>query len=629
MTLAAVPDAPPATDRFVRHRGPVTSVAGVPGRAAALSAGYDSAVAWVDLEAGTIELLGYHDHLVNAVVVDREGRLAASCSSDYTIWIWDLASRRPVRRLRGHGDDVNDFAFLGGGRGASVSHDQRVYVWDLETGAVLRVLEGHEKYAMSVDAADGRIYSAGDDMTLRQWDAETGRPLRVWGPFEVETDTCAIDPLHGRAILGADDGCVRVFDGASGELVREIPAHRSGIKKVAVSPATGDVLSAGYDQRLRIWDARTFEPRGDLEPGRTTWERSLSWSPDGRRVLAGTFDGTVVVWDAASGRREAEIGGAAGNEAVAGNACFNDVAAGPGGEMALVADDGWVRLARLTPAAAEIVAEVAPASGRVLMNGVAFDEELGLVIAGAHDQKIHLFRRRADRLAEEAVVELGEGPINDVAIVPPGHRSGAAGDAFVGCYSGALVRVGADGAVRARHRFHEGAVKGLALHPVEPVGVSCSADGAAASWTFDGELLLRFPGHVAIADDVDLDPSGERLVTVSRDFTLKVYELETGRLLASRSLGQRSPKSVCFWDRETVIVGNYWGTLLRYDLAAGTMRRRTVAGNGLSGLSRAGAYLAATSYDGAVYLVRPGDLSVANVLRSMVQKVAPPLADPA
>lgn len=604
--------------RFDRHRGPVTGVAAIPGRAAAISVGYDSAVGWVDLEHGSLELMGWHDHLVNAVSVRADGALAATSSSDYTIRLWDLATRREVRVLRGHADDVNGFVFLDGDHGASVSHDQKVYVWDLATGAVLKILEGHEKYAMSIDAAGGSIYSSGDDMTLRRWDGETGALLATWGPFEVETDSCAIDGRRARIVLGADDGRVRVFDVATGAPVGEIAAHASGVKKVAVSPTTGAILSAAYDQRLRVWDAESFELAVELERCATVWERSLAFSPDGAQILGGTFDGTVVVWDAASGRRLAEIGARSRGE---GNVCFNEVAADGRGGAVAVSDDGYVRLLALAPERAEVLARVEPISGRVLMNAVACDDELRRVAAGAHDQKLHLFRRQGDVLAGEIEVDLAEGPINTVRFAR--HR-GFEGDVFVGCYSGTTVRVSREGEIRARFRLNHGAVKALALHPREPLGVSCSADGGAVAWSFEGAVLQRFPGHVAIADDVDLDPAGERVATVSRDFTLKVYELRSGRLLAVRSLGQKSPKSICFWERDTVLVGNYWGDLFRFDLASGKVAKARIAENGLSALARAGEHVAASSYDGAIYLVRPADLAVVNVLRLMVQKVKQP-----
>src|SRR5438874_10102721 len=99
-------------DEFCRHRGPITSVAPLPGGRGAITGGYDSAVGVVDFRQTRIRLLGYHRHLVNSVAVDPTGRSAASCSSDYTICIWDLQREVPRHILRGHQDDVEGSAFI-------------------------------------------------------------------------------------------------------------------------------------------------------------------------------------------------------------------------------------------------------------------------------------------------------------------------------------------------------------------------------------------------------------------------------------------------------------------------------------------------------------------------------------
>jgi WD40 repeat protein len=606
----------PAAEPFRHHRGPVTAVAGIPGRRALVSVGYDGAVALVDRDAGRFELLGYHAHLVNHVAVDAAGRTAATSSSDYTVRLWDLDTRRVERVLRGHFDDVNGFAFVDARTGASASHDFRVYVWDLGTGAVRHVLVGHEKYAMSVDAGDGLVYSAGDDMTVRQWDAASGRLLRTWGPFATETDSCAVDPGRGLLALGGDDGRIRLFDVATGAAGRVVDAHRSGIKKMAISPTTGDLLSAAYDQRIVIWSALTHTPKAELERHPATWERSLAFSPDGTEVLGGTFDGTVVVWDARTGRLTAEIGA---DEPASGNACLNDVAADGAGGIVLAADDGRVRLATLAPEGAQLLDAAAPRSGRVLMNAVAWQPGTGRVLAGTHDQRLQAFRVASSLLVPEGETVVGEGPINCIRIA----RAARGGDAFVACYSGAVVRVSRDGVVRDRLRLHDGAVKALRLHPSEALAVSCSADGAVKAWTPDGTVVRGFRAHVAIADDVDLDPTGRLLASVSRDFTLRVFEIASGLLVASHTLGQRSPKCVCFWDERTVVTGNYWGRLSRFCLETGRVVHADVAANGISALARSGPYLVAVSYDGCAYLVAPADLRVAAVLRLMTQRPRP------
>jgi WD40 repeat protein len=602
-------------EQFVRHRGPVTCVTCVPHRDVALTSGYDGAVAWVDLVARRVELMGYHDHLVNRVSVNAAGTKAASTSSDHSIYIWDLASRTVERVLRGHSDDVEDFVFVDERTGVSVARDTRVLIWDLETGAIARVIDGHDKDALSVAFDNGRIYSSGDDMTLRVWDLTDGSLICKWGPFEHETDSCAVDASRNRAVLGCDDGKLRIFDIVSGERIAEISAHTSGIKKVAISPANGDILSVAYDQRACVWRAEDFQAKLSLESHNAIWERSFNWSTDGSRLVAGTFDGTVLVWDAGSGVRLHEIG-----DAGRGNCCLNDVAATDSGDIVAVADDGVLRLGRMTPEEAMWVSETEPLAGRVLANAVAIDEERGLVVTGAHDHTIHLFELRGNALDPRTSVRLGEGPVNSVRV---SQQAASKGHLFCACYSGAIARVGREGEILGTIRVHEGAAKSLCLHPAEPVGVSCSADGALLAWDFDGRLLRRYPGHMAIVDDVDIDPQGRFVASVSRDFTAKVYDFANGRLLQSFALGRRSPKGVCFWSPNAIIVTNYWGAVIRIDLETGAMIERKIAQNGVSAISRCGKHVVVVSYDGSAHLLEPRTLETVTSLQTMTQRLQP------
>jgi WD40 repeat protein len=398
--------------------------------------------------------------------------------------------------------------------------------------------------------------------------------------------------------------------------VGAIKAHALGIKKVAVSPHSGHILSAAYDQRVIVWDGADLTQRVQLEARPSLWERSFNWSPDGTQVYAGTFDGTILQWDAGTGDCLAEIGDHPAG--VRGNACFNDVAVGADGNLALVSDDGWVRLAQLTPRRATWISKTTPASGPVLMNAVACASEPERVLCGAHNHRLYIFDRVGDELCHEREVCLEQGPINSIRVT---DQPGLKGAAFVGCYSGAIVKVSPDGRILGSFRVHENAVKALRLHPTQPIGVSCSADGILVSWDFDGAVLQHFLGHMSIIDDVDIDPSGKLLASVGRDFVLKVYELETGRLRHAVSMGRRSPKGVCFFDERTVVVTNYWGELIRVRLPDECLHRRQIALNGISSAARHGDHLVVTSYDGSVYLVRPMDLSVVNVLQAMRQRV--------
>jgi WD40 repeat protein len=345
------------------------------------------------------------------------------------------------------------------------------------------------------------------------------------------------------------------------------------------------------------------------------WERSLRWTPEGDGIIAGTFEGTVVLWDAANGQLKLEVGS---NAEEPGNACFNDVSATVTGNIALASDDGLVRFGLLTPDCAMWQAKAQPPSGRMLMNAIALDHTSGLVVGGSHDHKLQIFGLTESGLNHIKEVFLGEGPINSIRIA---HHQGYETDIFVGCYSSNIVHLNANGQIKGKISVHEGAVKSLRLHPDEPVGVSCGADGILHSWSFNGESLLRYGGHQAIANDVDLDPSGTWLASVSRDFTVKVFQLWNGELLHCIPLGKKSLKSVCFWDRNWLVVGDYWGSVMGVDLNTHQVIKTQIAANGISALSRNGNYLVAASYEGIIFLVDPYSLNVVNQLQAMSQKV--------
>jgi WD40 repeat protein len=601
---------------FQRHRGPITCAAQIPGSNQIITSGYDSAVALFDKSGGGVTLLGYHQHLVNRVSVNQTGTLAATASSDYNIYIWDLATCQLATVLKGHDDDVEDFVFISDQLGASVSRDWRIIIWDLSNGTIKRIILGHEKDVLSISYLDGKLYTTGDDMTLRVWDLQSGAEIAKIGPFDHETDTCAIDAIHQRLVLGCDDGVIRVFDLDSQQMLAEIPGHQSGIKKVAVSPVTGDILSAAYDQNIFIWDANSFAQKQKLASHAALWERSFNWTDDGRQIIAGTFDGTVLLWDAQSGKCLTELGG--GSQ---GNACFNDIASQGDGHIVLVSDDGLVRVGELSESSAVWRYQRAPEQGRVLMNAATFCPIKKQVITGAHNQHLYFFAGQSQELEQKLQVCLSEGPINSIRT---SSLAGHEGEMFVACYSGCLAHLDADGVLINKIAAHENAIKAVALHPTLPIGVSCCAGGGLISWDYSGKILKTYAGHTAIVDGVDIDPSGRFIASAGRDFTLKIHGLDDGVLYHCIHLGRRSPKSLCFVAPDVVIVTNYWGELLRVSLADGKVMRQSIAKNGISSITRHGVHFAAASYDGGVYLVEAQQLSVLNVLRSMTQQIAAP-----
>jgi WD40 repeat protein len=65
---------------------------------------------------------------------------------------------------------------------------------------------------------------------------------------------------------------------------------------VDFSPGGKRLVSGSEDRTLRIWEAQTGQQLLTLK-GHTDWVWSVAFSHDGKRIVSGSADGTLKVWD--------------------------------------------------------------------------------------------------------------------------------------------------------------------------------------------------------------------------------------------------------------------------------------------------------------------------------------------
>nr|VFK54837.1 MAG: WD40 repeat [Candidatus Kentron sp. TUN]VFK59935.1 MAG: WD40 repeat [Candidatus Kentron sp. TUN] len=97
------------------------------------------------------------------------------------------------------------------------------------------------------------------------------------------------------------DNLFQLWDIQTGEMIRTFKGHSEVIWSVTFSPDGRRLLSGSRDKTLKLWDVasgreiRTFK-------GHSAGVLSVAFSPDGRRALSGSYDETLKLWDVASGR---------------------------------------------------------------------------------------------------------------------------------------------------------------------------------------------------------------------------------------------------------------------------------------------------------------------------------------
>jgi WD40 repeat protein len=222
-----------------------------------------------------------------------------------------------------------------------------LYRADLSSGTWTRWSPGladNEYINQFVGSADGTLglLSVGDDrwrQHVQIWDlvhhAKVGE-LALPPPFGYRVDlTAAIAPDGRTAYCNLDATRIGVFDLPSGRYLRSFPVHFAPPDADRIFPdpwrfdPQGRLLVGGVDtgphasngpdaigpndtrppnQRLLLVDPRTGQTVSQTAMGDDRGPGVTEWSPDGRYLAVGTYDGTLTLYDASSLRVVASPG---------------------------------------------------------------------------------------------------------------------------------------------------------------------------------------------------------------------------------------------------------------------------------------------------------------------------------
>jgi WD40 repeat protein len=501
-----------------------------------------------------------HGKPAAAVALTADGSLVLAGGADGTVRVWETATGRCLRTLEGHPGGVTRLAVVPDGRlTLSGGADGTLRLWDLADGRRVRTFAGHTAAVAALSLSDGGrlALSADEDETFRLWRVETGECL---GTFRNPSQRAegAILCADGQWVLsvgarGAGDHLVHLWDLETGRVLRSYEGHRLRVTSLCLSGDGRLALSGSWDNTLKLWDVVSGECLRTLT-GHTEPVTAAALSADGSHALSGTEQGLIKFWETTTG------GCLHSHDAHQ----YGVTCVALSGRADLAVSASWDRQIKLWP---NLQGQLAAPS--VLSRVQALDR----TVSAGKLYAIALARAR-EALAEGDLA--GTARRIRQARAQPGHARhvealGEWQDLYL-WLPRTVLNAAWEGAALAGHRH---AVTSLALSLDGSQAVSGSKDRSLKVWELpSGRCLDTLRGHEGSVWAVCLSPDGGRALTGSQDHTIKLWDLVRGRCLRTFRGHGGAVWSVCLTaDGRYAWSASWDGTLKLWDVAGGRCLR--------------------------------------------------------
>ncbi|KAF5357509.1 hypothetical protein D9758_012498 [Tetrapyrgos nigripes] len=302
----------------------------------------------------------------------------------------------------------------------------------------------------------------------------------------------------------------------------------SYVHSISISPDGTKIVSGSKDRKVRIWDANTGAAIGQPLQGHEGEVWSVAFSPDGAKIVSGSEDKTVRIWDA-------NTGAAIGQPLQGHEDEVNEVAFSPdGAKIVSGSDDKTVRIWDANTGAAIDQ----PLHGHEdWVWSVAFSPDGAKIVSGSEDKTVRIWDANTG-IAIGQPLQGHEDTVLSVAFSPDGAK-------IVSSSDDQTVRIwdaNTGAAFLQPLQGHAKPVNSVAFSPDGAKIVSGSDDKTVRIWNANTGAAFgqSLQGHEDKVLSVAFSPDGAKIVSGSEDKTVRIWDVDTGAAIVQPLQGDEA-----------------------------------------------------------------------------------------
>jgi WD40 repeat protein/serine/threonine protein kinase len=257
-----------------------------------------------------LTLLKYLDtsSWVSAVVFSSDNQKLAIGDRDGLITVWDTATWQEMEHHSGHKAGILDLDFSPDGTElASIAADNQLLLWNATSKLASVAVRDVTNLIYSADGT--QLITGGNDFKINVWNA---KDLSLVKTITYSAKIVDLQPLHNskNVLVGGSDRSVVWLNIETAEKSRPFSGLPQNLSRVAMAPDGSKIAAADTlggilvwsQEAAQLWKAPTRVEGFAPSENALGASHSLAFSVDGKTLVSGLRNGTVRLFDAATGQ---------------------------------------------------------------------------------------------------------------------------------------------------------------------------------------------------------------------------------------------------------------------------------------------------------------------------------------